>query len=116
MNKARTSAYIPESSNLWHGILRHINYDTLHRLINLNHIPTFQIDARHKCETCVEEKLTRSYFQSVERHTAPLDFIHSDICDLNLYKHEVVIYISLPLLMIAPSIVMCAYSKVRIRR
>ena len=47
MNKACTSAYILEFSNLWHGRLGHVNYDTLHRLINLNHIPTFKIDAKH---------------------------------------------------------------------
>ena len=56
----------------------------MRKLINLNHIPTFQIDAKHKCETCVEAKLTRSSFQSVERHTKPLDLIHSDIFDLKL--------------------------------
>ena len=55
-------------------------------LINLNHIPTFQIDAKHKCETCVEAKLTRSSFQSVERHIEPFDLIHSDICDLKLVQ------------------------------
>ena len=86
MNKASSSAYILESSNLWHGRLGHVNYDTLLKLINLNHIPTFQIDAKHKCETCVEEKLTWSSFQSIERHTEPLDLIHSDICDLKLVQ------------------------------
>ena len=40
-NNNNTSIYILESSNLWHGRLGHINYDTLHRLINLNHIPAF---------------------------------------------------------------------------
>ena len=58
----------------------------MRKLINLNHIPTFQIDAKHKCEACVEVKLTRSSFQSVERHTKPLDFIHNDICDLKLVQ------------------------------
>ena len=86
INKAGTFAYILESSNLWHGRLGHVNYDILHRLINLNHIPTFQIDAKFKCETCVEAKLTRSSFQSVERHTEPLDLIHSDICDLKFVQ------------------------------
>ena len=62
MNKAGTSTYIPEFSNLWHGRLGHVNYDTLHRLINLNHIPTFQIDSKHKCKTRVEAKLTMSSF------------------------------------------------------
>ena len=56
------------------------------KLINLNHIPTFQIDANHKCETCVEAKLTRSSFQSVEKHIKPLDLIHSYICDLKLVQ------------------------------
>ena len=59
MNKTSTSSYILESSNLWHGSLGHVNYDTICRLINLNHIPTFQINAKHKCETCVEAKLVK---------------------------------------------------------
>ena len=44
------------------------------------------LHAKHKCETCVEAKLTRSSFQSIERHTEPLDLIHSDICDLKLVQ------------------------------
>ena len=79
MNNANTSVYIIKFSNLCHGILEHVNYNKWRRLINLNHIPTFQIDAKYNCETCVEAKLTRSSFQSVERHTKPLDLIHSDI-------------------------------------
>ena len=86
MNKASTSTYILKSSNLWHGRLGHVNYDTLCRLINLNHIPTFQINSKHKSETCVEAKLTRSSFLSVERNTEPLDLIHSDICDLKFVQ------------------------------
>ena len=58
----------------------------MRKLINLNHILTFQIDAKHKCETCVEAKLTKSSFQSVERYTEPLDLIHSDIYDLKLVQ------------------------------
>ena len=69
-----------------HGRLRHVNYDTLHRLINLNHIPTFQIDPKHKCETYVEAKLTRLSFQNVKRHTKPLNLIYSDICDLKFVQ------------------------------
>ena len=59
MNKTNASfVSVLESSNLWHGKLRHVNYGSLKRLINLNHIPTFQIDIKHKCETCVEAKMT----------------------------------------------------------
>lgn len=50
----------------------------------MNYIPTFQIDSKHKCETCAEAKLTRTSFSSVERNTEPLDLIHSDICDLKM--------------------------------
>ena len=83
MNKTNASfVYVLESSNLWHGRLGHVNYGSLKRLINLNHIPTFQIDIKHKYETCVEAKITRLYFQTIEKDTKPLDMIHSDICDL----------------------------------
>ena len=58
----------------------------MRRLINLNHIPTFQINVKHKCETCIEAKLARSSFQSVERHTELLDLIHNDICYLKFIQ------------------------------
>ena len=82
----KSSVYMLESSNLWHGRLGHVNYDTLRRLINLEHIPSFQIDCKHKCEICVEAKLTRSSFQTVERNTEPLELIHSDVCDLKFIQ------------------------------
>ena len=61
-NKASSSAYLLESSNLWHGRLGHVNFNSLRILINMKHIPNFQIDLKHKCETCVDAKLTRSSF------------------------------------------------------
>ena len=82
MDKASSSAYMLESSSR----LGHVNYDTLCRLINLDHTPTFQLDLKHKCETCVEEKLTKSSCQSIERHIEPLDLIHSDMCDLKFVQ------------------------------
>ncbi|KAH7844842.1 hypothetical protein Vadar_032277 [Vaccinium darrowii] len=75
-------AYVLESSILWHGRLGHVNYESMRRLVNLDHIPAFHIDTNHKCETCVEAKLTRTSFRSVERSTEPLELIHSDVCDL----------------------------------
>ena len=86
MNKVSSSTYMLESSDLWHGRLGHVNYDTICKLINLDHIRTFQIDSKHKCETCVKAKLTKSSFQSIERHTELLDFIHSDIGDLKFVQ------------------------------
>lgn len=86
MNKASTSAYIIESlnSNVWHGRLGHVNFNSLRRLIKLKSIPTFHIDTNSKCESCVESKLTRSSFKSVERITETLDLIHTDVCNLKM--------------------------------
>ena len=81
-NENNSSTYMLKSSNLLHGTLGHVNYDTLRRLINLSHIPAFQIDFKHNCGTCVEAKLTRSPFHRVERNTLTLDLIHSDVYDL----------------------------------
>ena len=85
-NKNTSSAYMLESSNVWHGRLRHVNYDTLRRLINMECLPKFQIDPNHKCEICVESKLTRTSFQSIERSSEPLELIHSDICDMKFIQ------------------------------
>ena len=85
MNKNdSTSAYLIESSNVWHGRLGHVNLNSMRRLIKLDYIPTFAVDSKSKCNTCVEAKQTRSYFKSVERITEPVDLIHTDVCDLKL--------------------------------
>ena len=84
--KSTSSAYMLESSNVWHGRLGHVNYDTLRRLINMECLPNFKIDSNHKCEICAESKLTRTSFQSIERSSEPLELIHSDICDLKFIQ------------------------------
>ena len=65
----------------------------------MKHIPNFQIDLEHKCETCVEAKLTMSSFQIIKRNIMIYVI-------LNPFKQEVVINILLPLLMIAQNIAM----------
>ncbi|GAB2278393.1 hypothetical protein Dimus_039287 [Dionaea muscipula] len=84
--KATSSAYLTESSNLWHGTLGHVNYDSIRKLINLDHIPKFHLDTRHKCEVYVEAKLAKPSFHKVKRDTKPLDLIHSDVCDLKFVQ------------------------------
>lgn len=86
INKVNSSAYLIESSSIWHSRLGHVNYDTIRRLVNMDLLPKFHIDANHKCETCVEAKLTKAPFQSIERNTEPLELIHSDICDLKFLQ------------------------------
>ena len=85
-NKNTSSAYMLESSNVWHGRLGHVNYDTLRRLINMECLPKFKLDRNHKCEICVESKLIRTSFQSIERSNEPLELIHSNICDLKFIQ------------------------------
>lgn len=79
---ASTSAYLIESSNVWHGRLGHVNFNSMRRLIKLDYIPKCSIDSKYKCNICVEAKQTRSPFKSVERITEPLDVFHTDVCDL----------------------------------
>ena len=85
-NKNTSSAYMLESSNVWHGRLGHVNYDTLCRLINMECLPNFKLDPNHKCEIFVESKLMRTSFQSIERSSEPLELIHSNICDLKFIQ------------------------------
>ncbi|KAI3728565.1 hypothetical protein L6452_17203 [Arctium lappa] len=83
MNKnGTTSIYLLEFSNIWHGRLGHVNFNSIQQLIKLKYIPKFDVDSNHKCPTCVESKLTRTSFKSIERKTEPLDLIHTDVCDL----------------------------------
>ena len=59
---------------------------SLRRLINLEHIPSFHINYKHKCETFVEAKSTKTSFHTVERSKQPLELIHSDVCDLKFVQ------------------------------
>lgn len=83
LNKNESSSvFILETSYLWYSRLGHINYDTLNRLINIQSISTFYIDSKHKCETCVEAKMTKSSFWHVEKSSEPFGLIHTDMCNL----------------------------------
>ncbi|XP_075504422.1 uncharacterized protein LOC142541854 [Primulina tabacum] len=47
-NKVNDSVYFFESFNLWHERLRHVNFNTLQRLANLNVLPAFKRNPRDK--------------------------------------------------------------------
>ena len=42
INKNTSSAYMLESSNVWHGRLGHVNYDTLRRCFNMECLPNLK--------------------------------------------------------------------------
>lgn len=71
--------YLIESSNLWHGKLGHINFNSIRKLVNMEHIMRFQIDYKHKCEICVEAKSIWPLFQIFGRNIELLELIHSDM-------------------------------------
>jgi hypothetical protein len=47
-------------------------------------IPKIPIVRRSKCHACVQAKQSRKPFKSLEdKNLAPLDLIHSDLCEMN---------------------------------
>ncbi|KAL2253467.1 UNVERIFIED_CONTAM: Retrovirus-related Pol polyprotein from transposon TNT 1-94 [Sesamum indicum] len=72
-----------ESSTLWHSRLGHLNFNSIKRMMNLNLIPSQNIERNHKCQICVEAKQVRKPYQSIERDSEILDLVHTDICEFN---------------------------------
>jgi hypothetical protein len=51
---------------------------------NLNLIPKFDLVKGSKCQVCMQSKQPRKPHKAVEaRNLAPLDLIHSDLCEMN---------------------------------
>ena len=55
----------------------------------MNLLPSFSIYFKHKCEVCVEAKMAKPLFHSIEKNIEPLDLIHNDICDLKFVQTRV---------------------------
>jgi hypothetical protein len=78
------SEYNDGEANVWHSRLCHINFDHIIHLSKLNLIPKIPIVRRSKCHACVQAKQPRKPFKSMEeKNLAPLDLIHSDLCEMN---------------------------------
>ena len=45
-----------ESSDIWHGRLGHVNFNSIKKMINLNLIPKSSSDSSSRCEICVQGK------------------------------------------------------------
>lgn len=88
-NKRNYSIYMLECSDLWHIRVEHINFNFLLCLTNLDLLPKCNIDPIHICEICVEAKMTKTHFHSVEQFTNPLELIHSYIGDLKFVQTRV---------------------------
>ena len=71
-------------SNVWHSRLCHVNFGCMSRLAKLNLIPSFTTIKGSKCQVCVQAKQPRKSHTIAEiRNLAPLELIHSDLCEMN---------------------------------
>ena len=71
-------------SNVWHSRLCHINFGVMTRLAILSLIQKFIIVKGSKCLVCIQAKQPHKSHTTVEaRNLAPLELIHSDLCEMN---------------------------------
>ena len=80
------SAYIVESSTLWHDRLGHLSFQRMKLMSNLDLIPKSNIDISTLCSTCASAKITKRPFPKIEKSYKILELIHSDLCDLHSFS------------------------------
>ena len=75
---------VNDESNVWHSRLCHVNFGCMTHLANLSLILKFTLVKNSKCHVCVESKQPRKpHFTAEARDLAPLELIHSDLCEMN---------------------------------
>ncbi|GJR97498.1 zinc finger, CCHC-type containing protein [Tanacetum coccineum] len=67
---------------LWHARLGHVHFKRMQDMSKDGLIPAFDMDTK-KCQTCVQNKITKKPFQNVKRETKVLELIYNDLCDLH---------------------------------
>ena len=71
-------------TNVWHSRLCHVNFGCMSRLADMSLIPKFTFVKGSKCHACVQAKQPRKpHKPAKERNLAPLELIHSDLCEMN---------------------------------
>nr|ABF98465.1 retrotransposon protein, putative, Ty1-copia subclass [Oryza sativa Japonica Group] len=75
---------VDDEANVWHSRLCHINFGLMSRLSSMCLIPKFSIVKGSKCHSCVQSKQPRKPHKAAEeRNLAPLELLHSDLCEMN---------------------------------
>ena len=75
---------VDDEANVWHSRLCHINFGLMSRLSSMCLIPKFSIVKGSKCHSCVQSKQPRKPHKASEaRNLAPLELLHSDLCEMN---------------------------------
>jgi len=62
-----------EFCELWHERIRHVNFGSMWKMVNLNLIPKAKLNPTPKCEVYFQAKCVKNPFQSISRNVAPLD-------------------------------------------
>jgi hypothetical protein len=61
-----------------------MNFGLMSHLSSLSLIPDFTITKGSNCHSCVQSKQPRKPHKAAEeRNLAPLELIHSDLCEMN---------------------------------
>jgi transposase InsO family protein len=71
-------------ASICHSRLCHLNFGSMSRLSSLNLILNLSIVKGSKCQSYVQSKQPQKPHKTAkDRHLAPLEFIYSDICEMN---------------------------------
>ena len=83
-NKVVNHVCNDDASNIWHSRLCHVNFGCMLRLASLSLIPKLTLVKNSKCQVCVQSKqLCKPHKAAEARNLAPLELIHSDLCEMN---------------------------------
>jgi transposase InsO family protein len=75
---------VNDDASLWHSRLCHVNFGLMKQLSSMSLIPSFTFAKGSKCHSCVQSKQPRKPHKAAEeRNLAPLELIHSDLCEMN---------------------------------
>jgi hypothetical protein len=75
---------ISDNSSVWHSRVCHVYFGLMSHLSSLRLIPNFTSVKGSKCHSCVQSKQPRKPHKAAEeRHLAPLELIHYDLCEMN---------------------------------
>lgn len=79
---AYTSTYMVKSISLWHARFEYVNFSYIKNMQSLGLIFGLDSDNFDKCEICVEVKIMKKSYFTVNKETELLALIHTDLGDL----------------------------------
>ena len=75
---------VNDDASVWHSRLCHVNFGLMSRLSSMCLIPNLTVAKGSKCHSYVQSKQPQKPHKAAEeRNLAPLELIHSDLCEMN---------------------------------